>query len=78
VCGNRQVVLISGLPYARLQTTSQKTLILRVQMMYQLHRIAAENYFLPTSHFYGETEEISGTFSVEYIYLKEGKGKGVP
>jgi hypothetical protein len=47
-------------------------------MMYQLHRISAENYFLPISHFYGGTDEISGTFSAEYIYLKEGKCKGVP
>ena len=29
LCGNRQTVLISGLPYARLQTTSQKTLIFK-------------------------------------------------
>ena len=39
-------------------------------MMYQLHRIAVENDFLPTSYFYGGTDEISGTFSTKiFIYF---------
>jgi len=37
--------------------------------MYQLHRLAVENYFLPTSYFCGGTDEISGTFSAKNIYL---------
>jgi hypothetical protein len=47
MCGNKEAVLISGLPNARMQATSQKNLILGVQKMYQLRRLAVEYYFLP-------------------------------
>ena len=39
-------------------------------MMYQLHRLDVENYFLPiTSYIYSGSDEIFGTFSAEFIYL---------